>query len=356
VVRFWVLIFLLVCFAGAAALLTFHQSLRTRLSVRIAALILIAGPIALVSLTGINAVVYGSMHTPAPWWSRLVQVLIIVLGGPLVLGLLAARYIAKPLGQFNKAIASLKENNYQVELQPTGIREFDKVFREFNDLISRLRHEEELRKDLISDTSHELNTPLSAMVSQLTAMQEDVLPTTKSRLKTLAQQTDRLAELVAQLNEYTKARSAIVDHIEGAHLYTVCKELRETFTTQLTEKGMVLKIVVAPSYILVANRQSLERILSNVVQNALRYSGGKTIVITASKKQIVIADDGKGVPAENLPYLFERFYRVDPSRSRETGGLGLGLAIVRELVHRQGWQIHAEDNKPGLKLVIDLTQ
>ncbi len=355
-IKFWVLIFLLVAFCGGVALLTFHKKLRSHLGLRIAALILIAGPVALVAMVGFNAVVYGSMHLPAPWWSRLIQVLLLVVGAPLILGLLAGRFVTKPLNQFYKAITSLKENNYQTELQPTGIREFDKVFTEFNDLIGRLRKEEELRKNLISDTSHELNTPLTAMVSQLTAMQEGVLPITKERVKTLSQQADRLAELVAQLNEYTRARSAVADSKEGIHLYAFCKELRESFAAQLGEKHMQLKIDVGPSYILTANRQSLERILSNLIQNALRYSGGKMVTIAANKKQLTISDDGQGVPAESLPYLFERFYRVDPSRSRETGGLGLGLAIVRELANRQGWQIHAEDNKPGLKTIINLNK
>src|SRR6185312_4540741 len=100
-----------------------HRTLRTRLSVRIAVLILLAGPVALIAFLGFNAVLYGSLHISAPWWSRVFQVLAIVLGGPLLLGLLAARYVTKPLSQFNKAIASLKQSDYQVELQSTGIRE-----------------------------------------------------------------------------------------------------------------------------------------------------------------------------------------------------------------------------------------
>jgi signal transduction histidine kinase len=78
------------------------------------------------------------------------------------------------------------------------------------------------------------------------------------------------------------------------------------------------------------------------------------VTISASPTQIVFSDNGQGVPADSLSYLFERFYRVDRSRSRDTGGLGLGLAIVRELAHRQGWQIQAMDNKPGLKIVITI--
>jgi signal transduction histidine kinase len=354
--RFWALLFLILFFLAAAVLLMLHKTLRSRLSVRIAALILVAGPILLVAFAGFNAVTYGAIHVAVPWWSRLLQVIALIVGAPLVMGLLAARFVTKPLSQFNQAITSLKESNYQVELQTTGIREFDRVFLEFNDLIGRLRREEELRKNLISDTSHELNTPLSAMVSQLTAMEEGVLPITKARVRTLAQQTNRLTELVAQLNEYTRARSATAEHKEGVHLYTFCKELRDSFGTQLEENKMRLDINVGASYVVQANRQSLERIMANLIQNALRYSGGTTIAITAHKKQIIFSDDGRGVPAESLPYLFERFYRVDSSRSRETGGLGLGLAIVRELAGRQGWQMHAEDNHPGLAVVIDLAK
>lgn len=353
-IRFWLLIILLAAFVAMLTLLSLHKALRSRLGLRIAVLILVAGPIAVLVLSGFNAVVYGSHHALTPWWSRLLQVLSIVFGGPLILGLLAARFVTKPMHQFDKAIASLKHSDYQVELKPTGIREFDKVFLEFNDLTSRLRKEEELRKNLISDTSHELNTPLAAMTSQLTAIQDGVLPITKSRVRILAQQTERLAELIAQLNEYTKARATIVEAKQDIHFYAICKELRESFAAQLQQKDMTLEIEAAPSFTLAVSRTSLEHILSNLVQNALRYSGGKTIHIAGTKKRLTISDDGQGVPTESLPYLFERFYRVDTSRSRETGGLGLGLAIVRELAHRQGWQIHAEDNKPGLKIIIDL--
>lgn len=353
--RWWPLLFFLMTFFLAVSLLTFHASLRSRLSVRIASLILLAGPVALLVFTGFNALIYGSLHMPAPWWSRIIQVLVIVVGGPLMLGLVAARYVTKPLKRFNTAIASLKQSDYQVELQLTGIRELDTVFMEFNDLIKRLRREEELRKDLISDTSHELNTPLAAMSSQLTAMQEDVLPITKARVKTLARQTERLTELVAQLNEYTRARSAVTSTKEEIHLQALCEALCESFATQLHDKGMEFDVQVAPHFIFLADRRAVERILSNLIQNALRYSGGSRITIAASPEQITFSDDGQGVPVDSLPHLFERFYRVDQSRSRETGGLGLGLAIVRELAQRQGWQIRAEDNKPGLKIVMVLT-
>jgi two-component system, OmpR family, sensor histidine kinase BaeS len=353
--RLWILLLVAGIMLGGLASASFHKSLRSRLSVRIAALILVSGPLALIVIVGLNGFFYGSLHEAAPWWSRLFQLFLIVLGVPLILGLLAARYVTKPLSQFNKAIASLKENNYQVELRTSGVREFDKVFNEFNDLTKRLRQEEELRRNLISDTSHELNTPITAMLSQLTAMQDEVLPITKERIRTLTNQTERLAELVAQLNAYTKARSLpSLEVKESIDLAAFCKDLQDLFGPQLQQRGMELRLDIPQGYVLSANRQSLERILTNLLQNALRYSDGTQIAIQASKVQLVVSDNGRGVPAASLPHLFERFYRVDASRSRETGGLGLGLAIVRELVQRQGWRIRAEGAYPGLRVVFNL--
>jgi signal transduction histidine kinase len=92
----------------------------------------------------------------------------------------------------------------------------------------------------------------------------------------------------------------------------------------------------------------LQQILANLMQNALRYSYATEITIHATTHTLTFRDNGKGVPTESLPYLFERFYRVDKSRSRETGGLGLGLAIVRELAEGQGWNVTVENARPGL--------
>ena len=105
-------------------------------------------------------------------------------------------------------------------------------------------------------------------------------------------------------------------------------------------------------YIIHANRGALQQILTNLMQNTLRYSEATELTITATAASSTFSDNGKGVPSESLPYLFERFYRVDKSRSRTTGGLGLGLAIVRELAEQQGWQIRAETAHPGLTFIL----
>ena len=334
-----------------AILTIFKSNLYNRLSTRITVLIFASGPAALIILQAYNEI---TSDTLSPPWVRLLQVALIVLGGPVVLGLLAARFVRRPLRQFNDAIASMEKGGNKVQLQPTGIHEFDEVFSKFNDLTNRLQHEEKLRRDLVSDTSHELNTPLTVMIGQLTAIQEGKYPMTEERVILLKEQTERLAELVQQLDTYTKARMPDTGRPEDIRLRQFCEELIKHFGLELEQKGIAAKLDIPEDYILHANRSTLQQILTNLMQNTLRYSEGTEVTIVATAHELLFSDNGKGVPSDSLPYLFERFYREDGSRSRATGGLGLGLAIVRELVENQGWTIAAEAGHPGLTFILKI--
>ncbi|HEU5122152.1 MAG TPA: HAMP domain-containing sensor histidine kinase [Candidatus Saccharimonadales bacterium] len=342
---------LIIAVVVVAILGVFNTTLYNRLSTRITVLIFASGLVTLVLALAFNEI---TRDTLSPPWLRQLQIASIVLGGPVVLGLLAARFVQRPLRQFHNAVASLKQSNYKVKLQPTGIREFDEVFMKFNNLIKQLRHEEKLRKDLVSDTSHELNTPLTTMIGQLTAMQEDKHPITKERITELKEQAERLTELVEQLDAYTKARMPASSAPEAIRLKDFCEELLNHFDLELKQKGIVARLDIANDYILHADVSVLQRIFTNLIQNALRYSEATEITISATTHHITFSDNGKGVPPKSLPYLFERFYRVDKSRSRSTGGLGLGLAIVRELAEGQGWHMRAENAHPGLTFILTL--
>lgn len=329
----------------------FIKNLYNRLSVRIAVLILASGPITIIVTRYLNDLF---LRAQLPLRFHLLETVLIVLGAPTVLGLLAAGFMRRPLSQFNKAMASLEQSNYKVQLRRTGIHEFDEVFTKFNSLIQRLQHEEKLRKDLVSDTSHELNTPLTAMIGQLTAMQEGKHATTKERIALLKEQAERLAELVQQLDAYTKARIPDAGEPEDIPVKQFCQQLIDHFYDELKQRGIHAELHIADDLIIHANRDVLQRIFTNFIQNTLRYSEATELTITATARQLTFSDNGKGVPTESLPYLFERFYRVDTSRSRASGGLGLGLAIVKELAEQQGWQIHAKPAHPGLSFVVTL--
>jgi two-component system sensor histidine kinase BaeS len=332
-----------------AILVIFRSSLYDRLSTRITVLIFASGLAIILLAQGFSEITNDTLSPP---WLRQLQIALIVLGGPIVLGLLAARFVQRPLRQFNDAIASLEQSDSKVELQPSGIQEFDEVFAKFNSLARRLQQEERLRKDLVSDTSHELNTPLTIMIGQLTALQEGKYRMSEERVAILKEQAERLAELVQQLDAYTKARTPDAGESEDIHLKQFCEDIITHFKLELTKKNIHATIDIPEDYTLRASRSALQQILTNLIQNTLRYSGATELTIVADHGQLTFSDNGKGVPAESLPYLFERFYRVDKSRNRSTGGLGLGLAIVRELAEQQGWGIEAKDAKPGLTFVL----
>jgi signal transduction histidine kinase len=327
-----------------------------RLSLRIALLILIGIPLNFFLFININYVVR-LLGVPDSGFPLVIQVGLLIVSTPLILGLLAARYVTRPLRQFVAAIEAVQGTNYHTQLQPSGVREFDQVFAAFNRLTQRLTHEEELRKNLLSDTSHELHTPLTAMLTQLTAMQDGVLPVTNERIGVLTQQTERLIDLVAQLDAYTQARlpntTACAD--TPIALRELCEQLGVVFAPLLLENHMRFKIDVSPLVVVRGDKAALEGIIRNLLQNALYHSHGRHIWITGDSSHLCVRDDGQGVAPEHLPYLFERFYRVDASRSRKTGGLGLGLAIVRALAEQHGWQVRAEDGRPGLSIVVQFT-
>ncbi len=344
-------VFTIAATIGAALLGIFKSSLFNQLSIRIAILILASVPITLFLIPVANQLI---IRITSGVLTALAAYVLIALGTPVILGMFAARFVRRPLRQFNEAVASLEQSNFKVQLQPTGIREFDEVFTKFNNLTNRLQHEERLRKDLVSDTSHELNTPLAIIIGQLTAIQEGKHPATTERITLIKEQAERLAELVEQLDAYTKARVPDTEAPENIHLKQFCKDLLNHFHLELAQKGIAAKLSIPEDYFIHASRSALQQILTNLIQNALRYSGASELTITATDRTIAFADNGKGVPAESLPFVFERFYRVEASRNRNTGGLGLGLAIVHELVEGQGWHIHPELAQPGLRFVITL--
>jgi len=346
-------ILLLLALMSSTVLFLLWKKLYSRLSARITVLILASGLITIIILLVSDGITRDTFPSP---WVRLLQAVLLILGGPAALGLFAAHFVRRPLRQFNNAVASLEQSNYKVQLEPTGIHEFDEVFTKFNNLTHRLQHEEKLRKDLVSDTSHELNTPLTVMIGQLTAMQEGKHALTKERISMLREQAERLADLVQQLDTYTKARTPDTDNAETINLKEFCKELIGHFSLDLKQKKIRTTLHIADDYVLRANRNALRQILTNLIQNSLRYSEATEIVITADARQLKFSDNGKGVPSESLAYLFERFYRVDKSRNRATGGLGLGLAIVQELVESQGWTVVAKAGQPGLVFVITLAK
>lgn len=273
----------------------------------------------------------------------------------LIAGILFSIIITHPLRVLREGIANLKKNKFKGKLPKTGESEFDEVIDEFNELASELEYQETLRKDLISDVAHELRTPLTSITGQIQGMIDGVFPTNVERLQSTQNDIQRLNHLIDMLYEYTKLRTNISKRKPTTFkLFDFFTNILMSLEKRLQDNGIELELNIEKELELTTDEFLFERIILNILDNSIKYSKGTKITITADQSYLSISDDGVGIPSEDLNKIFERFYRVEKSRNRSTGGLGLGLSIVKEITESLGWDIEAKNNKDkkGISFII----
>lgn len=302
----------------------------------------------------------GEPLTPREHFTNRFEVSLALFGigaliGAVGIGLLTSRTITRPLAKVGKGMEKLHESKYALRLEESESDEVNGIIKEFNHLAAELQRVEELRKNVISDASHELRTPLASLMAQLEGIEDGVLPMDTARVQSLRQQADRLHQLTEKLQDYAYFRSQSIKlRKERVSLLELVHRVASDFSDALSHKQTRLVISIPEELTLDADPLLLERIIVNVIDNAIRYAGAKTITIAAAENYLRISDDGIGIPEQHLSDIFERFFRVEKSRSRETGGMGLGLSIVKEIVEAHGWQIVARkpDNGIGVEFMI----
>lgn len=294
-------------------------------------------------------------HFKTRFQSSLLLIGLVALIGIVLIGLLISRVVARPLNKLGAGMKKLRQSHYKLHLEEDEPEEFNSLIREFNSLADELNRTEELRKNLISDTSHELKTPLASLMAQLEGIDDGVITVDKERIKLLREQVSRLHELVEGLQDYARLRShTLQPQLKNFHLKEIVNKIIGQYKNNLAEKKISIQLKFPDDHALTADPALIERVFVNLFDNAIRYSQAKNITITADQEQIIFADDGVGIPQEHLQDIFERFFRLEKSRSRATGGLGLGLSIVKEIIQAHGWKIAAripESNK-GVEFVI----
>ncbi|MFA6525398.1 MAG: ATP-binding protein [Patescibacteria group bacterium] len=296
-------------------------------------------------------------HFKTRFQSSLLIVGLLTLFGATGIGFLISHMFTQPMKKLGIGMKKLRQSHYLEKLDEDSTEEFNALIREFNSLASELQRVEELRKNLISDTSHELRTPLASLTLQLEGLADGVLNMDQERIKLLREQVSRLSEMTEDLQDYARLHSQTIKlQKKNFRLKTIVDKIISQYETVLTDKKMVAHQNFSDDYTVCADPALFERILNNLMENAVRYSQAKNITISADQQKIIFTDDGVGIPAEHLQDIFERFFRLEKSRSRKTGGLGLGLAIVREIVEAHGWKVEAKlpENKKGLSLLINL--
>jgi len=266
----------------------------------------------------------------------------------LILSFLMMRRVLAPLTRMTEISREIAAGRFDVKVPVNRADEVGQLARAFNQMAASLEKLERLRRDLMIDVAHELRTPLTNIRGYLEALTDKVLTPSPATLDLLQAETMRLAALVEDVLALARADAA---HgrlcYETVDLAGMLRTALESFTPAFKRKAIAVNSAVTPDLpAIAADRGRIGRVLRSLIDNAARYTppGGEVdiqIQPAAGQVQVVFANAAPDLAPDDLPYLFERFYRGEKSRSRAHGGAGIGLAIVKELVEAHGGDVEA---------------
>lgn len=270
---------------------------------------------------------------------------------------LLTRPLQKAIARISLQTKKIADGDFHTEVPAIGPLEFRVLAGQFNEMSRKLRdsfdklyQSEAARRELVANVSHDLRTPLASIQAFVEALEDDIVkdPETFQRyLHTIRLETRRLGGLINDLFELSSMESQIEDfRPQPYHTDELIVSTLECFSLQLQEKKLKVEIDMPeklPAVYVMPFK--IKRVLSNLLQNAIHYSPDSgRIVLTAYQKdelflEISISDEGEGIEEAETSRIFERFYRIDKSRNKSSGGAGLGLAIAQSIVHMHGGSI-----------------
>ena len=285
---------------------------------------------------------------------------IILVFTALSVGLWIYRSIAVPLVKLKKATKNIKEGNLDFVLEVEGNDEFSQLCQDFEEMRKRLKESTEEKilmdkenKELISNISHDLKTPITAVKGYVEGIMDGVADTPEKMdryVRTIYNKTNEMDHLINELTFYSKIDTNRIP-------YTFSKlNVEEYFSDCAEELGLEMETrgieLVYANYVekgvqVIADGEQIRRVIHNIVSNAIKYMEKPRGIIQLRVKdvgdfiQVEIEDNGKGIAAKDLPYIFDRFYRTDVSRNSSKGGSGIGLSIVKKIMEDHGGKVWA---------------
>ncbi|HEX3219298.1 MAG TPA: ATP-binding protein [Candidatus Limnocylindria bacterium] len=269
------------------------------------------------------------------------------------LGALAAwwllRRILQPLERLTRATMAIARGDLAARVPPAPDPELQRLGDSFNAMATALEHAEGLRRRLVEDLAHELRTPLTSLQGYLEALADGVIEATPEILRTVHEEIVRITRLVEELDRLARLGGASGERArEPVDLAAVVRRMAAIYAPELAARQINLRLELSGGLPMVSGDQdALGQVLTNLLQNAARYSndGGEVVVelsvAAAGWLRCAVENSGPDIPPDELPLIWERLYRVDPSRARSSGGAGIGLAIVRQIVEEHRGRVGA---------------
>ena len=260
-----------------------------------------------------------------------------------------SRRILAPVKALTSVVKRLGRGDFSQRVQVKDKGELGELAQAFNAMASDLEHMEKLRRNMVADVAHELRTPLSNVRGYLEAIRDGVIKPDAKTIRSLNEEAMLLSRLVDDLQELALAEAGELKLVYQKE--DVSKLVNQTVASvqaQVKAKGLSVSTSL-PDRLLPVNidYHRISQVLRNLLENAVVHTAKGGAITVAAKQQdnwveVSVTDTGEGIPAEDLPNIFERFYRVDKSRTRATGGSGLGLTIAKRLVEAHGGKIKVQ--------------
>ncbi|MBS3736655.1 MAG: HAMP domain-containing sensor histidine kinase [Candidatus Bipolaricaulota bacterium] len=269
----------------------------------------------------------------------------------IVLALLFSRNILKPIRELTEATKKMQQGELDQRVDTSAGGEIGKLGESFNELARRLKEQKTLREEMVSDVAHELRNPLSNIQGYLEGLREGMIDPTKKVFETLHQQSLVLNRLVNDLRDVNRAKAGKLNLDKKLLVLEdiISREIK-ALKAKAEENGVEISKNLNGPNLIEADPERISQVVRNLIDNAITHTpeeGEIKIETRTSSGEVrtTVTDDGAGIPEKDLPYIFDRFYRVDKSRSRGTGGTGLGLTIAKEIIESHGGKITAKSRE-----------
>jgi signal transduction histidine kinase len=271
------------------------------------------------------------------------------------------RWVLRPLFQITASTRQVADGNYSERVKVVSRYEVGQLADAFNHMAENLEKIEQLRKNMVADIAHELRTPLTNLRGYLEGLSDSVIPPSKETFRMLEQEVLRLVNLVEDLQQLARADAAraFLDR-RKLSLHELLEQIMDLYRPNFLEKEVeVLWHLDLGCEMVTADRDKLLQAIRNLADNAWKYTPRRGTVTISTQRSLggvttVFANSGALIAPNDLPYLFERFFRADRSRSRDAGGAGIGLAIVKELIEAHGGRVGAESDSSGTRIWFSL--